>query len=98
MNSLGRGLESLIPEKSPEEIPDASISLEQEKTARPESLREPEAVLTSSSPISGQVTARSYQDNFTPRRGESVFWIEIEKIDNLNQWRSLYAANNNKGR
>ena len=25
--------------------------------------------------------ARSYEDHFTPRRGESVFWIELEKIE-----------------
>lgn len=28
-----------------------------------------------------QVSARSLQDHFTPRRSESVFWIELEKID-----------------
>lgn len=25
--------------------------------------------------------ARSYEDHFTPRRGEAVFWIELEKIE-----------------
>lgn len=25
--------------------------------------------------------ARNYQDHFVPRRGESVFWIELDKID-----------------
>ena len=28
-----------------------------------------------------QPTARSYADHFTPRRGEAVFWIELEKIE-----------------
>lgn len=26
-------------------------------------------------------SARSYQDHFVPRRGESIFWIEIDKVD-----------------
>lgn len=63
MDPLGRGLESLIPEKKPEEIP--------EILSKSEEVPVPPAA-------SG---ARSYEDHFTPRRGESIFWIELEKIE-----------------
>lgn len=96
MDSLGRGLESLIPEKSPEEIPETFVAPEKEasKSERADELRAPtvpsgqaptilseRVVLTSNTQSAEQISARSYQDNFTPRRSESVFWIEIEKIE-----------------
>lgn len=31
--------------------------------------------------VNGAGPARTYEDHFTPRRGESVFWIELEKIE-----------------
>lgn len=88
MDSLGRGLESLIPEKSPDEIPESFATPEKE-TTKSERADEPRAptvpsgqvVLTSNTQPAEQISARSYQDNFTPRRSESVFWIEIEKIE-----------------
>lgn len=73
--SLGRGLESLIPEKMPDESPEI---FDVSKENSPQSLsKSPPAV----GPISGPGPARTYEDHFTPRRGESVFWIEIEKIE-----------------
>lgn len=68
---LGRGLESLIPDK---------------QAAEASAVPEADAVLASASEASGAVagatpSARSYADHFVPKRGESVFWIEIEKID-----------------
>ena len=72
---LGRGLESLIPDKSPEEIPanlDAS-----EEVAVPPSAETPQVRLSSL----GMSQARTYEDHFAPRKGDSIFWIEIEKIE-----------------
>lgn len=63
---LGKGLESLIPDQQPEETPE--ILPEQEPQSPPVS------------PVSA-VPARTYQDHFTPRRSDSIFWIEIEKIE-----------------
>lgn len=61
---LGRGLESLIPDKKPDEIS--------------ENLDTPPETKDSSVSIPA---ARTYQDHFTPRRSDSIFWIEIEKIE-----------------
>src|SRR3989338_4259267 len=72
---LGKGLESLIPDKLPEEIPSFGDA--------PESLpgTEPQTASAQSPANSGAVPARTYQDHFTPRRSDSIFWIEIEKIE-----------------
>lgn len=72
MEPLGKGLESLIPDRQAEEIS--------------ESLHTPDvssqAVMPSEDVSAGSSAhARSYQDHFTPRRVESVFWIEVEKIE-----------------
>jgi len=112
---LGRGLESLIPDRQPEDtsavlpsspsvsdqevsisladappsvIPVASVSplhssgpIFSQATGsepRPEG-REP--MITSDEAVATVSTARSFQDHFTPRRGEAIFWIEIEKIE-----------------
>ncbi len=63
---LGKGLESLIPDKKPEEIPEI-LPMEEAKPS-------PLAAVSA-------VPARTYQDHFTPRRSDSIFWIEIEKIE-----------------
>jgi ParB family transcriptional regulator, chromosome partitioning protein len=80
MDPLGRGLESLIPDKQPEEIP-ADLDSE----INPLIPREEESVgAVSGGPqkgVSGSNGARSYEDHFMPRRGESIFWIELEKIE-----------------
>src|SRR3989344_6655943 len=73
---LGRGLESLIPDRAPDEDPAVSdftkdIPVPEEKTVS-EGAKEPSPPAAS---------ARTYQDHFAPRRGDSVFSIEIEKID-----------------
>lgn len=72
MEPLGKGLESLIPDRQAEEIS--------------ESLHIPDAPSQVAMPSEDVSTgnfahARSYQDHFTPRRVESVFWIEVEKIE-----------------
>lgn len=77
MGSLGKGLESLIPNKPPEEILALSaIAEETSIQALPES-QESSALPVSVSPVS---SPRNFNDHFTPRRNDSVFWIEIEKI------------------
>lgn len=72
---LGRGLESLIPDKAPEEVPENLIT--------PEEVMVPKEALTPQPRLSslGTTPARTYEDHFTPRRGDSVFWIETEKIE-----------------
>lgn len=82
MDSLGRGLESLIPDRKPEEVPEslsADISEDAGSTAPTLSKIEESRTVAASSGL--PAAARTYQDNFIPRRGESVFWIEAEKIE-----------------
>ena len=70
---LGRGLESLIPDKKPEEIPGtraAEIAAIEASEAAPLPTG-----TTSTSP------RRRYEDHFQPKRDESVFWIELDKIE-----------------
>jgi len=72
-DSLGRGLESLIPDHRPDYRDEKPI-----KENLPESM--PAASIVSS--YRGSTSHKTtYQDNFTPRQGDSVFWIEIEKIE-----------------
>ncbi|MBI2053539.1 MAG: ParB/RepB/Spo0J family partition protein [Candidatus Sungbacteria bacterium] len=70
---LGRGLESLIPDRQAEEASAASDAA----TAPPAASAEEATVAETA----GATPARSYQDHFVPRRGESVFWIELDKVD-----------------
>src|SRR3989344_2542071 len=73
---LGRGLESLIPDRQPEDAP-ADLSSSEGGTLQATPKEE-------SSPLAGLGTvpsARTYQDHFTPRRSDSIFWIEIDKIE-----------------
>ena len=72
---LGRGLESLIPEKRPDDIP------ENFDTSREPSGTQPKSAGSPLSNLGAVPAARSYQDHFTPRRSDSIFWIEIEKIE-----------------
>lgn len=75
---LGRGLESLIPEKGPDEVPGIfpSGGEPSEGEASPESAPLP----GNEGPVSA-AAPRRYEDHFVPRRDDSVFWIELEKID-----------------
>jgi len=69
---LGRGLESLIPDRQMEE------------TASPQATPSPapdDAPAVAGAGASASAPTRSYQDHFVPKRGESIFWIDIEKID-----------------
>lgn len=78
---LGRGLESLIPDKGPDEIPGISPS-EGEPSEGAASLGKA-PLPGSDGPVSAAAPAatRRYEDHFVPRRDDSVFWIELEKID-----------------
>src|SRR3989338_3300065 len=75
--SLGRGLESLIPEKMPDESPEILETPKEGPLLVPSASK---PVAAGASPF-GSGPARTYEDHFTPRRGESIFWIEIEKIE-----------------
>ena len=75
--SLGRGLESLIPDKGPDSVPAFSDTL-QENISEP-AIRE--ETHKSSLAGLGASPVRTYEDHFAPRRGDSIFWIEIEKIE-----------------
>lgn len=98
---LGRGLESLIPDRRPEDTSAVLPSLSGQETDTPSIDAEPPIIPATHVPAlnsSGHIsppesavisdaigtpasTARSFQDHFMPRRGDAVFWIEIEKID-----------------
>ncbi len=82
MEPLGKGLESLIPEKSPDEVPDHVGADAGQSAAQPAPARE---TPPSASPLSnlgaGAPAARTFNDHFVPRRNDSVFWIEVEKIE-----------------
>ncbi len=89
-DSLGRGLESLIPDRQPDDMPE-------EKPVQSEQVVPVAAASVTVQPVaqvaSESATGRTYQDNFTPRRGDSIFWIEIEKIEaNPFQPRREFAA------
>ena len=93
---LGRGLASLIPDREPDEIPPA-LPRPQAVPADAVSptvlvaplLEEPMPDMTlPSSPVPEPpvvppmpAAKHSYEDHFVPRRDDSVFWIEIDKID-----------------
>lgn len=76
MDPLGRGLESLIPDKLPEEIPDNLPATEEIVASLPEEKPQPKL-----SSLGVDSKSRSYEDHFAPRRGDSVFWIEVEKVN-----------------
>ncbi len=77
MEPLGRGLESLIPAKAPEEIPEVVHASEETLAGDPK--------VSATAPIDTSIARSRYtpkvEEVMTPRRGESVFWIEIDKID-----------------
>lgn len=76
MEPLGKGLESLIPEKTPEEVPgnfdSASAAAPQAASAEP-----PRVSLSEL----GKSRPSNFNDHFVPKKNEAVFWIEIEKIE-----------------
>ncbi|MBI3442223.1 MAG: ParB/RepB/Spo0J family partition protein [Candidatus Sungbacteria bacterium] len=80
MDPLGKGLESLIPDRTQNEP--VALDPANEIPAPPVL---PEVEPPTGTPTVGAGTsaplARSYEDHFTPRRGEAVFWIELEKIE-----------------
>lgn len=87
---LGKGLESLIPDRNLEETPASLVSDQNEASVSPSAgavtpTPPVESIAISAPAVVPEVpavpTARSYQDHFMPRRGESIFWIELEKIE-----------------
>ncbi len=78
-DSLGRGLESLIPDKGPDGFSGALPSpVSPVGSAPPES---PPAAAPPPTDPPAAPASRTYEDHFLPRRDDSVFWIELEKID-----------------
>lgn len=73
---LGKGLESLIPDKQPDEIP-ALSDTSQENLPEPREEEKPKVSLSEL----GRPRVSNFQDHFTPKRSDSVFWIEVEKIE-----------------
>jgi ParB family chromosome partitioning protein len=85
-NPLGKGLESLIPEKNPDDFvtkEDADSSIGQEAVAaQPSGARDNFSFDEPAKPVLGKESAgKSYDNRFAPKRSESVFWIETEKIE-----------------
>src|SRR3989338_5819779 len=85
MDPLGKGLESLIPDR---ELDTASSDFSNSSSLPAEEKKPSAASSVPLSPVrhgaddhgaGGQ--ARSYHDHFVPHRGESIFWIEVEKIE-----------------
>lgn len=83
---LGRGLESLIPDKGPDEpsgtfprMPDGPGSRAGTRTAG--GLAPASASDSSAAPQTPGPATRAPGDNFMPRRDDSVFLIEVEQID-----------------
>ena len=77
MDSLGKGLESLIPDKEPGGIP-ANLDSGESNAVLPSIDEKPRAPLLN---LGVSSSARTYNDHFIPRRGESIFLIEISKIE-----------------
>lgn len=73
---LGRGLESLIPEKQPEEVPEI-FGIEEKESSNPVIEEKPKPVLTSVN----EEKSSAFSDHFQPKRGDSIFWIEVEKVE-----------------
>ncbi|MBI2640815.1 MAG: ParB/RepB/Spo0J family partition protein [Candidatus Sungbacteria bacterium] len=76
MEPLGKGLESLIPDKQPDEVPAISDTM-QENLSEPKQEERPKVFLSEL----GRPRVSNFQDHFTPKRSDSVFWIEVEKIE-----------------
>lgn len=76
-DSLGKGLESLIPQKTAEEIP-AAPDMREESPIDPSAVEEkPRFSLDEF----GKPKFSNFNDHFVPRKSDAVFWIEIEKIE-----------------
>lgn len=85
-DALGKGLESLIPHRPPErEDRIAAHSADSDGTSSDATPGIAEAIAsgTTMSEKGGGTSglSRSYQDHFVARRGDSIFWIELERIE-----------------
>lgn len=80
-DALGRGLESLIPSRPSEDGSSSDPVAGSEEAEANASPTESSPQVHTASASAQPASARTYQDHFTPKRGESIFWIEIEKIE-----------------
>lgn len=80
MDPLGRGLESLIPDKKPDEIPDIFASRAEEE-GHPQTVEEQPPPNLTMLGVSSSVSTKPPPEHFVPRRSDSIFLIEIEKIE-----------------
>lgn len=80
-DALGRGLGALIPDKQPDGVPDSSNTSETSPVEENNSVSVPPEKKSPISNLGAVPGARTYQDHFMPRRSDSIFWIEIEKIE-----------------
>ena len=76
---LGRGLESLIPDRKPDDNGSDDFGRAQNDQQAPPSLA-PSSQGGDTEEVRSPV-ARTYEDHFAQRRGDSIFWIEVEKVD-----------------
>ncbi len=81
MEPLGKGLESLIPDRPPDDVPEHFDTLQENLSngsgGEPPAEEKPRPSLSSL----GQPKPSNFHDHFTPKRSDSIFWIEIEKIE-----------------
>ncbi len=82
----------MIPEKQPDEVPAvSSVALAPSAPAGAAAPQQDGGASEAGGTV--QPAARTYQDHFVPRRNDSVFWIETEKIKpNPFQPRREFAA------
>jgi ParB family transcriptional regulator, chromosome partitioning protein len=74
MDSLGRGLDSLIPNRPSEDNPVVSPMESKQERQKADEVEEAASQAQA-------VQARSYNDHFLPRKDDAIFWIELEKIE-----------------
>lgn len=73
---LGKGLESLIPDKAPEEVPESLMSNEDPAPPPATEVKPP----VSLSEL-GRTRTSNFNDHFAPKKSEAIFWIEVDKIE-----------------
>ncbi len=78
-DSLGKGLDALIPDRNSEDLFHV-MRPDDDPVVLPPSSESPPQELEKGKDIES-LGARSLQDHFAPRRGDSVYWIEVEKIE-----------------
>lgn len=79
MEPLGKGLESLIPDRQYDADPHSSATARNDAADSDTVKQDQDAAQETDA--SAAPSARSYADHFIQRRGEAIFWIELEKIE-----------------